>query len=166
MRWTLGVAAACLLVAATGACGSQITVPDQGIIVTGCQMPSQCYRVDCDCTRGQATAAKDTGGCVVGCTFLTPGDPSTCDCLPVAVDPDAGTSVQTSCIEPVQACIGRGVFCGGIGALCKDKDHPTCDGSGDAPMLIPTFGMPALEPHCQYTDDVCCPGSDGGVATD
>ena len=45
-------------------------------------------------------------------------------------------------------------------------DFPTCDGTGDPPMLIPTgIGMPMLEPHCQYTDDVCCPGTDGGVPT-
>jgi hypothetical protein len=32
-------------------------------------------------------------------------------------------------------------------------------------MLIPTIGMPGLEPHCQFTDDVCCPGPvDAGVS--
>ena len=163
MRWTLGVAAACALVAATGACGSQIAVPDQGIIVTGCQQPSECFRADCDCTRANATAAPTAGGCTVKCTFLTPGDPSTCDCLPLVIDPDGGATVETSCIEPVQACIGRGVFCGGIGALCKPAGSTTCDGTGDAPMLIPTFGMPALEPHCQFVDDICCVVSDGGM---
>ena len=166
MRWPLGVAAALALVAATGACGSQITVPDQGIIVTGCQQPSQCFRADCDCKRDSVTAAG--GSCTVACTFVTPGDPSTCDCLPVTND--GGEAVQTQCIETVQACIGRGVFCGGAGALCKPGKTPTCDGTGDAPMLIPTFGMPMLEPHCQFQDDICCPGTsgptDGGTPTD
>lgn len=161
MRWTLGVAAACALVAATGACGSQITVPDQGIIVSGCQMPSRCFRRDCDCTRASANAANK--GCSVDCTDVVPGDPSTCDCLPIALD--GGPAIETQCIEPTQACIGRGVFCGGIGALCKAAGS-TCDGSGDPPMVIPTVGMPMLEPHCQYVDDVCCPGRDGGVTSD
>jgi hypothetical protein len=162
MRWTLGVAAACALVVATGGCGSQITVPDQGIIVSGCQMPSACFRADCDCSRGSVTAKVDSvGACTVSCTFVTPGDPSTCDCLPLTND--GGDSIATQCIESVQACVGRGVFCGGVGALCKAATSPACDGTGDPPMLIPTIGMPMLEPHCQYSDDVCCPGTDGGV---
>ncbi|HWE31625.1 MAG TPA: hypothetical protein VHB97_26675 [Polyangia bacterium] len=158
MRWTLGVAAAVALVVAAGACSSQITVPDQGIIVTGCQMPSQCFRADCPCTR-------DTGACTVACTITTPGDPSTCDCLPVTND--GGDSVQTECLEPAQACIGRGVPCPGVGALCKASG--ACDGTGDPPMLIPTPGNPTLVAHCQFDGDICCPGtilSDGGATTD
>lgn len=159
-RWAVALVAAVALVVAAGACGSSITVPDQGIIVNGCQQPAQCFRADCACTRDAVAAG---GSCVVACTLTTPDDPSTCDCLPVTND--GGDSIQTQCIETAQACVGRGVFCGGNGALCM-KPGSTCDGTGDPPMLIPTFGMPMLEPHCQYVNDVCCPGTDGGVVTD
>jgi hypothetical protein len=30
-------------------------------------------------------------------------------------------------------------------------------------MLVATPG-PALEPHCQFTDDVCCGATDAGVS--
>ena len=76
MRWTLAVAAAALLVAATGACGDIITVPDQGIIVTGCQMPAQCWRADCACTGATLSS------CVEPCQQTDPNDPSTCYCMP------------------------------------------------------------------------------------
>ena len=81
------------------------------------------------------------------------------------IDTDAGTHYDSVCIETAQACVGRGVFCGGASARCQAPGS-TCDGSGDLPMLIPTFGMPMLEPHCQYVGDICCSGSDGGAATD
>ena len=162
MRWTLAALAAAALVAAAGACGSSITVPDQGIIVTGCQQPGQCYRSDCSCTRADVTS----GACTVKSVCSDPNDPSTCDCpVNVVVDADLGTSYSSECVETAQACVGRGVFCGGLGALCKPPGA-TCDGTGDPPMLIPTVGMPTLEPHCQFVGDVCCPGmmpSDGGV---
>jgi hypothetical protein len=157
-RFVLILAAAAALAVGASACDTTITVPDQGVIVNGCQTPAQCFRADCACTR-----AAVAGSCVIGCTITTPGDPSTCDCLPVPVG-DMGATVDTQCIETAQACVGRGVFCGGAGALCKSPTSPTCDGTGDPPMLIPTFGMPILEPHCQYVDDVCCPGiTDGGM---
>jgi hypothetical protein len=158
-RWTLVVAAAVAFAVAAGGCGSTITVPDQGIIVNGCQQPAQCFVATCGCSR----AAISDGSCTVPCQETSPGDPSTCDCLPV--QSDGGDVIQTQCIETAMACVGRGVFCGGVGALCKPPGS-TCDGSGDLPQLIPTFGMPMLEPHCQFVDDVCCPGSDGGVVTD
>jgi len=159
-RLSLVVAVAVALASALTACGSTITVPDQGIIVNGCQQPAQCFRADCSCTREGVALG---GSCGVACTITTPGDPSTCDCLPVTND--LGESIQTQCIETAMACVGRGVFCGGVGALCKPPGS-TCDGTGDMPQLIPTIGMPMLEPHCQFVDDVCCPGSDGGVTTD
>ncbi|HXU74536.1 MAG TPA: hypothetical protein VN947_34815 [Polyangia bacterium] len=158
MRWTLGAVAAALLVAAAGACGSVISVPDQGLIVTGCQIPAQCIRADCGCNRA-------LDGCVVPCTQTDPNDPSTCYCMPVA---SGSTSVQTQCIETAQACVGRGALCGGTGAMCQPVGT-TCGQSGVTavpPMLVPSVGMPAFEPHCQFTDDVCCAGitaTDGGV---
>jgi hypothetical protein len=98
--------------------------------------------------------------CVLACVTDSNG---ICNCP--AVD-DMGTLSQ--CLEPSQACVGRGVFCGGAGALCVPAGA-SCSAStpGAAPpMLIPTVGMPMLEPHCQFVDDVCCPGTDGGVVTD
>ncbi len=170
MRWTLGIAAACALVVAAGACGSTITVPDQGIIVTGCQQPALCYRSDCACTRALISSNDPDVGCFTACVQTDPNDPSTCNCpLGVTVQTDGSSRTYDSqCIEQAQACVGRGVFCGGAGALCKAPGS-TCDGTGDPPMLIPTFGMPMLEPHCQFVDDICCPGasiSDGGMPTD
>ena len=163
MRWTLGLAVSCALVVAAGACGSSITVPDQGVIVTGCQNPpGQCWRSDCDCTRASIAA----GSCVDKPTMDDPNDPTTWHC-----EPNNDLSVgghDSQCLEQAQACIGRGVLCTGAGALCKAPGS-TCDGTGDLPMLIPTFGMPMLEPHCQFVNDICCPGSsvsDGGVMTD
>jgi hypothetical protein len=61
-------------------------------------------------------------------------------------------------------CVGTGPFCGGIGARCMPKGGSCGSSGGDPPQLVPTTGVgPALEPHCQYVDDVCCPGVDGGV---
>lgn len=170
MRWPLRVAAALALVVAGGACGSSITVPDQGIIVTGCQQPAKCYRSDCQCTRELISSMDPVVGCYTMCVQSDPNDPSTCDCpTGVAVQTDGGAHTYDSqCIEEAQACVGRGVFCAGTNARCKPPGS-TCDGTGDPPMLIPTIGMPALEPHCQFVDDVCCTGggiTDGGVMTD
>jgi len=163
-RLSLVVAVAVALGSALAACGSTITVPDQGIIVNGCQQPAQCFVQTCGCSR----AALSTPECVQPCHNTVEGDPSTCDCLPL-VDTDLGTKTDVQCLETAMACVGRGVICLGVGALCKPPGS-SCDGTGDMPQLIPVFGMPMLEPHCQFQDDVCCPGtsgpSDGGVPTD
>lgn len=169
MRWSLvalGLAAIAALAASTGACGSQITVPDQGIIVTGCQKPASCYLYNCTCSRAAALGT-DMGppACVVGADCGDMGDPTMCTCP--AGDPEMGTPLS-QCLEPSQACVGRGVFCGGAGALCVPAGGSCSQSTPGAqpPMLIPTVGMPMLEPHCQFTDDVCCPGTDGGIVTD
>lgn len=162
MRWTLRVTAALALVVAGGGCGSSITVPDQGIIVTGCQQPAQCFRSDCECSRD----AISRGDCTVKSVCTDPNDPSTCDC-PRNFDLGAG-GFDSQCIEQAQACVGRGILCAGVNARCKPPGS-TCDGTGDLPMLIPTIGMPTLEPHCQFVNDVCCTGggpTDGGMMTD
>jgi hypothetical protein len=158
MRWTLAALAVLALVAAAGACGQIITVPDQGIIVTGCQQPAECWRTDCDCKRGTDTDMGARASCTVACQQTNANDPSTCYCMPV-------DSVQTQCIEESLACIGRGPACFGVGALCQ-QFGTTCNGSGTPPMLIPTGMMPMLEPHCEFTDDVCCPGQLDGGTTD
>jgi hypothetical protein len=158
MRWFVGFAATAALVAAVGACGSQITVPDQGVVVVGCQKPNACFRSDCDCTR----AAVTTPACVSPTTCSDMNDPSTCHCQPI--DPGNEMAIiTTQCLETAQACVGRGVFCGGGGARCLAKGSSCASSGGDPPMLIATSG-PSLEPHCQFTDDVCCGGSDAGVS--
>jgi hypothetical protein len=73
-----------------------------------------------------------------------------------------GTMIAAQCLEPAQACVGRGAFCGGKGARCLPAGNHCSTQGGDPPMLVATPG-PSLEPHCQFTDDVCCSGSDGGV---
>jgi hypothetical protein len=168
MRWCLALCAAAALVAVTGGCGSTITVPDQGIIVTGCQMPAACYRANCECTRASVLGSgTGTPSCVAPSVCSDPNNPSTCNCQPITVG-DMGVTVATQCLEPAQTCVGRGVFCGGVGAVCLPAGTSCAMSSsaGTPPQLIPTVGMPMLEPHCQFTDDVCCPGSDGGVTTD
>ena len=75
-----------------------------------------------------------------------------------------------ACLETPQACVGRGVFCGGSGARCLPAGEACTTAGGDPPQLIPTGGTgPSLEPHCEFVDDVCCPGTtaaDLGVITD
>jgi hypothetical protein len=164
-RWTLAIAAVCALVVATGGCGETITVPDQGIIVTGCQQPAQCFVQICSCKRADIEA----GACTVATTCSDETDRSTCNC-PTSIASDGGATFDSVCIEQAQACVGRGVVCAGAGARCKRFDTPACDGTGDLPELVPsTMMIPMLEPHCAYVDDVCCPGTaitDGGPSTD
>lgn len=141
-------AAVAALVGAAGACGSQITVPDQGVIVTGCHPPGYCFLTTCDCLRASVTP---TGACVVASVCTDPNDPSTCNC-------PAGSL----CEESAQACVGRGPACVGrclpVGSTCSMA-------GGDPPMLVPTAdGGATLESRCAFVDDVCCPASDGGVS--
>lgn len=161
LRWTLGFAAAFALVVTAGGCGSTITVPDQGIIVTGCQAPAQCYTTICSCKRADV----ESGSCSEDPVCTDESDRSTCNC-PTGLASDGGDTFDSVCIEQAQTCVGRGVVCLGAGARCKRFDDTTCDGNGDPPELVPTLGMPMLEPHCAFVDDVCCPGvNDGGVPT-
>jgi hypothetical protein len=157
MRWLQGWLAFAALVAAAGACGSTIPVPDQGVIVTGCQMPAKCFLSDCTCNRSTVKTAQ----CVIAAVCTNDNDPTTCSC-PVF---DGGLASQ--CLEEAQACVGRGVFCGGVGAICV-APGTSCQQSGATPpMMVPGATGATLEPHCQFVDDVCCPGVvDGGVNTD
>lgn len=156
MRWFLVCFAAAALLAVVGACGSQITVPDQGVVVTGCQSPSACFVTDCKCDH-------DLSACVLARFCSNQNDPSTCTCTATDMRPN-GAVVDSVCLEPAQACVGRGPFCGGPGAHCLRAGNSDCSQRGDPPNLIATPG-PALEPHCQFADDVCCAGSDGGVSS-
>ena len=178
MRSLLVVAAAVALFAS--GCGSQITVPDQGVVVLGCRTPSFCYKADCDCLRASTAGPPDDnnpgGACVVqsvcddGLPPSKTDDPGSCYCpgqAPAATlaSTDGGTTqVTVMCQEPSQLCVGRGPYCAGPAAFCLQKGG-TCEGSeGDPPQLVPVAGQAALEPHCQFTDDVCCGSQlDAGV---
>lgn len=182
MRSLLVVATAAALFAAAGACGSQITVPDQGVVVLGCRTPSFCYKADCDCLRASTAGPPDDdhpgGACVVqsvcddGLPPSKTDDPGSCYCPANAPASSATVSssdggivnVSVMCQEPTQLCVGRGPYCAGPGAFCLGKGG-ICEGSeGDPPQLVPVPGEAALEPHCQFTDDVCCGGQlDAGV---
>lgn len=147
-------AAVAALVGAAGACGSQISVPDQGVIITGCQPPGYCFATTCECSR----ASVQTGGsCVVAPVCGTdPANPSACNC-PLG---DMGT--DSRCVEVAQECVGRGPLCA-QGSTCVPLGT-SCGAGGMPPMVVPGPGA-TLESRCQFTDDVCCPaGSDGGVA--
>jgi hypothetical protein len=170
MRCFLVFAAAAALVVAGGACGSIIPVPDQGVVVLGCASPAACYVSDCSCNRADA---QQGGKCTVPPVCINPLDRSTCLC-PATI---SGTGadmmpITTQCLETAQACVGRGVFCGGMGARCVAAGTMCGTSGGDPPQLLPMTGLidggvgvgPALEPHCQFTDDICCPGADGGVS--
>ncbi len=165
MRWLVVFGAAASLVAAAGACGSSITVPDQGVIVSGCQFPAACYLPSCSCSRASLNADYDPNmapnACRVPAVCSNPADLTTCNCpagdMSLSV---GGMLVETQCLEPAQVCVGRGVLCSGPGARCAPAGGG-CAGS-DPPMLVPVSG-PSLEPHCQFTDDVCVTCADAGV---
>ena len=173
----LARAAAVALVAAASACGSIIQVPDQGVVVLGCNVPAYCF-IDaayCSCNRADA---QPKGKCTTPVVCKDEIDLSTCTCpatinIPAVnadmsgANPDLGPAmmaVATQCIEVAQECVGRGVFCGGSGARCLAAGSSCSMSGGDPPQLVPTGSTgPALEPRCQFTDDVCCGSSDGGV---
>src|SRR5207253_1509155 len=102
MRWTLGLAAAAALVVAASACGSTITVPDQGIIVSGCQLPAQCFSTICSCARADV----ESGQCTQNVVCSDPTNLSTCDC-PTHIASDGGGFFDSLCIEQAQTCVGR-----------------------------------------------------------
>jgi hypothetical protein len=182
MRSLLVAAAAVALFLAAGACGSQITVPDQGVVVVGCRTPSFCYRLDCDCIRANTAGPPDDvtpvskKSCVVTpvCDDNLPpsmtDDPGSCYCPASAnvtsdMGADGGTGVDVQCLEPQMLCVGKGRVCTGGGAHCLPAGATDCSADGDPPQLVPVDGQPTLEPRCQYTDDVCCPGTelDAGI---
>jgi hypothetical protein len=176
MRSLLPVAAAVALFAAAGACGSSITVPDQGVVVNGCRTPSFCYTLTCDCLRastaGPPNNTQPGGICVIptvcsdGTNANTTDDPSSCFCPAETPSVDGGVpgGQLVQCLEVTQLCVGRGPYCAGPGAFCLQAGQ-SCDGAeGDPPQLVPASGEVGLEPHCQFTDDVCCGGQlDAGV---
>jgi hypothetical protein len=178
MRCLLAFAAAVALLVASGACGNIISLPDQGVFVLGCKDPSACYLANCSCKRADAqpggsciTAGVTVAANPVQCTAtdVMQGVPCVCPAtinLPVP-NSDMTVPVSTQCQESAMVCIGRGVFCA-VGSHCVAAGK-TCSDTGDPPQLV-SVGMdvgdagipdagPGLEPHCQYVDDVCCPGA-------
>lgn len=151
-RFGVALGAALALAAAAGACGSSIKVPDQGIIVTGCQAPSACFSATCGCVR--ATAPLNVSMNAAGCVEDPDCTSQPCVC-----------KMGSACRELAQACVGRGVVCPGANAHCVPAGG-SCNSPGDPPMLVPAAGTPALEPHCQFVDDVCCTNApaDAGVS--
>jgi hypothetical protein len=189
MRWLSTLVAATALFGIAG-CGNIITIPDQGVVVIGCMSPSYCFLANCDCYRKNAQGGACTtsqvftqaDGTTIPCAQSP--DPSECVCpaktsytlQDLGPPPDlAGrdmkpaaapvVQVATQCLEVAQACVGRGVVCPGSGARCLPSGSMCTSSGGDPPELVPTGATgPALEPHCQFVDDVCCPGAlDGGV---
>ncbi len=154
MRCLLTLAAAMALVAAAGACGSIIQIPDQGVVVLGCRAPAYCYVAgSCSCTRKDATPG---GSCTVPIVQVNPLDPSTWVCPANAV-----------CLETVQACVGRGPVCDGVGARCLPAGASCRSSGGDPPQMVGySDGGATLEPRCAFTDDVCCPGLEDGGTSD
>jgi hypothetical protein len=143
MRWFQAALAAGALVLAAGACGSSITVPDQGIILTGCTTPAACYTTNCGCSRARLA------DCVVQAMCDDQNDKSTCRC------PEG-----SQCLEVAQACVGKGPVCTGFGALCVPPGTACSPNTGNPPMLVPSdMGTVSLESRCQFADDTCCPGS-------
>jgi hypothetical protein len=70
------------------------------------------------------------------------------------------------CLETPQAFIGRGPVCNGAGARClpAGASCTQADMAGSEPPQLVGYsdGGATLEPRCQFTDDVCCPGTDDG----
>lgn len=176
MRSLLVAAASIALLVAAGACGSQITVPDQGVIVLGCRTPSFCYRVNCDCNRANTAGPPDDVtllspmSCVVTAVCadnLPPSktdDPGSCYCPASTpgsdMGADGGTTVDVACQEPSMLCVGRGPLCTGAGAHCLALGATDCSADGDPPQLVPVAGQPTLESRCQFADDFCCAGTE------
>ena len=130
---------ACALVAA---CGSSTVGTDLGLVEPGCRAPDDCYKtgVDCACARGDVATA----------------------CLVVCATPETGCICPsgTRCVEAATVCVGRAATtCPGVGARCLPGPMASCATSGgEPPQLVGTGPGGALEPHCAFTDDVCCPG--------
>jgi hypothetical protein len=133
------------------ACTDSNANTDLGVVEPGCRAPSACWKVgtDCDCERGLVVEnVADTD--MAGTTSCRECDPThdTCYC-----------PLTTQCIDGDSVCTGRATStCLGAGARCVPV-HSTCgNASGSPPQLVGTGPNGALEPRCQYVDDICCPG--------
>ena len=87
-------------------------------------------------------------------------DPGSCYC-PEFWNDAGTTESEVMCQEPSMLCAGRGPVCNGAGAFCLPATAANCaEDTGDPPQLVPVAGQPTFEPRCQFTDDVCCPGTE------
>jgi hypothetical protein len=156
-RFTFAVLLGFGLFGATG-CPDNLIADDFGISPIGCRLPQRCYLNSCPC---------DSRAAVFSTTTLRN------DCI--ACDPSAGDAMgncicnvaTSTCEDPVQVCIGRGVECPGAGARCVAKSLVCAPGQGDVPQLVGTTnadGGPDEVPHCAFPDDTCCPGSENDMS--
>ena len=118
---------------------------------------AQCYRRrDCSCIRGQTSRAAAAPS---SCRVLRPG-------RSVDVRLPDGRRHRSRCRDlraTANASRRRSRASGAASSAagsgrCARSRGSTCDGTGDPPMLIPTIGMPTLEPHCQFTRRRLLPG--------
>jgi len=147
-----------LAIIQSSGCASTDVGSDLGVVESGCRAPSACYRVGVDCACARAD--------LVSCRTCDPRvEPLGCTCTSDVSYPDlAGGGFATSCVSEANVCVGRqAATCDGVGARCLPTGG-SCASSGGAPPNLIGNGLGALEPHCAYTDDVCCPGVLNGDA--
>src|SRR5689334_17333383 len=116
-------------------CSTAATLPDFAVNPPGCRFPSACFKLDVD----GGVLCDPTPEIVCGSTTDPTGGQNPC------ANVDLGLLVcpeGSVCLEAVQACVGRGPICEGVGARCVSGDE-SCDG---------TTGIPPQragdEPHC------------------
>jgi hypothetical protein len=148
LRAAVAVIGIALLAAA---CSDSNANTDLGVVEPGCRTPSACWKVgsDCACARGQLGAVPGTD--MAGTTSCMVCDPTvqTCYC-----------PLTTQCIDSASVCTGRATStCLGAGARCLPVHSKCTTSGGNPPQLVGTGPAGALEPRCQYVDDVCCPGT-------
>ena len=126
---------------------------DLGIVESGCRAPSACYKLGTDCGCARADVLSATPSC------------RTCD---PRIEPCTCSSAN-QCLSEANVCVGRQALrCEGVGARCLPAGQSCASAGGVPPNQVGSGTSATLEPHCAYTDDVCCPGAvngDGG-ATD
>ncbi len=161
IRLLFPVAAALALLSGCG-----VSVIDEDMSTSspyGCRAPSACYAPNCNCLRASVTTMWPNG-----CLVCDPADPANPmqNCVCNDVD-DGGTPIgptNQQCVEQVELCIGAAATaCPGVGARCLPAGS-TCDQTGgDPPAIVQLATEPdggaGTEQRCNFTDDVCCPGT-------
>lgn len=139
------------IAACVGACTSSTVGTDLGIVEPGCRAPSACYKTGADCKCNRSDVEGDCKVC----------DPNVKDCIcDPGGDRDLGTP-GARCLSAAAICVGRSpMTCAGVGARCLPVGMAcSTPMSGAPPQLIAASSGAALESHCTYLDDVCCPGT-------
>lgn len=125
---------------------------DFGVVMPGCYGPSSCWKVNCDCLRG------DVPNChLCDPSQLPNGGP--CDCN-LFTNGDGG--FPAFCGEQSQVCVGHAqTTCPGAGARCLPAGSTCAMSGGDPPDIVSSVeapdASPGLEARCAFADDVCCP---------